>query len=45
MRGLDPLIIARGQPVRIVSHNGTELTSMGILHWSVGQAQRPLPLG
>ena len=33
-RELDALIAARGRPKSIVSDNGTELTSMAILHWS-----------
>jgi putative transposase len=33
-RELDALILARGRPAMIVSDNGTELTSMAILHWS-----------
>jgi len=33
-RELDALITARGRPLSVVSDNGTELTSMAILHWS-----------
>jgi hypothetical protein len=33
-RELDALIARRGRPQMIVSDNGTELTSMAILHWS-----------
>jgi putative transposase len=32
-RELDGIIAERGRPVLIVSDNGTELTSMAILHW------------
>jgi putative transposase len=33
-RELDAVIACRGRPQTIVSDNGTELTSMAILHWS-----------
>jgi putative transposase len=33
-RELDVIIACRGRPQTIVSDNGTELTSMAILHWS-----------
>ncbi|WP_354249192.1 IS3 family transposase [Bradyrhizobium sp. LA2.1] len=33
-RELDAAIAQRGRPTMIVSDNGTELTSMAILHWS-----------
>ena len=33
-RELDQVIAKRGRPQTIVSDNGTELTSMAILHWS-----------
>jgi putative transposase len=37
VRELDALIAIRGRPARIVSDNGTELTSMAILRWSQEQ--------
>ena len=33
VRELDALIAVRGQPLMVVSDNGTELTSRAILHW------------
>lgn len=33
-RELDALIARRGQPLMVVSDNGTEFTSMAILHWA-----------
>ena len=33
-RELDAIVARRGRPLSIVSDNGTELTSMGILEWS-----------
>lgn len=34
VRELDTVIIGRGRPLRCVSDNGTELTSMAILRWA-----------
>jgi len=34
VRELNTLVEARGRPVSCLSDNGTELTSMAILHWS-----------
>lgn len=33
-RELDAIIARRGQPLMVVSDNGTEFTSIAILHWS-----------
>ena len=33
-RELDVIIARRGRPLTVVSDNGTEFTSMAILHWS-----------
>jgi putative transposase len=34
VRELDAIIVRRGRPLRVVSDNGTEFTSMAILRWS-----------
>ena len=38
IRELEAIIAIRGKPMKIVSDNGTELTSNAVLHWAADQA-------